>query len=508
MRRLILFGLLLMTAGWGAWTLVQHRREAAERQRETVRHAGEEALGATYQQATKEFYNENFGLAEKLFVQILPDAEKAYPNDTRLAALLSMLGACYREDHKYQQAEPLLARAVQIYKKISPPDVAGTMHAEANLAGVYITGEDYASAERYLSDALQLCEKVPPGLAYERGNLLLQLGSMRSDQGRYPEAEELLKASVQALKGNPSPWAQKDLGSAFNHLGTAYSRENRYAEAKQQYLEAVKIEEKRFGARSPEARLARECVGEAYLEEGDLSKATVFLNQAQEIFRNVSTPGSYSRVEILLDFGGVAQAEGDYGKAEGLYKQAVRTAEETAGPENPEVARVLSYLGDLYRDQQQFDITNADPVLERALAINKKTLGAEHSSTASAYSDLSLLRFYERRPQEAKRFAEQALPIQEKIYGPESLPVSLTLNRLGLAQRDLRQFAQAEATLERALAIRERNLPPRHPWLATSFNNLASAYLAAGQPEKAAPLLRRAEAIRLHSLGKQGESTR
>jgi tetratricopeptide (TPR) repeat protein len=507
-RRLILLGVLLITAAYGAWTLFRNHGEAAQRQRELAQSKREEPFTMTYQQATKAFYDGNVGVAEKLFADILPHAEKAYPNDSRLAALLSMLGTCYREDQKYDQAEPLLLRAVQIYQQISPRDVTGTINAEANLAGTYIAREDYTSAEQYLSDALALSDKAPPVLGYERGNLLLNLGSVRLEQGRYSEAEEFLNGSVQALRNNTSRWAQVDLGSAFNHLGTAYGREDRYPEARQQYLEALKIQEKLFGARSPEAGQAREILGEAYLAEGDLSKATSFLNQAQDILRDVSTPGNYSRVEILLDFGEVAEKEGNYTKAEELYTQAIRTAEETAGPEHSEVARALSHLGDLYRDQQQFDITKADPVLERALAINERALGAEHSSTASVYSDLSLLRFYERRPQEAKHFAEQALPIQEKIYGSESLPVSLTLNRLGLAQRDLQEFAQAEASLERALAIREKNLPPDHPWLATSLNNLASAYLVAGQPEKAEPLVKRAEAIRSHSPARLGEPTR
>jgi len=141
------------------------------------------------------------------------------------------------------------------------------------------------------------------------------------------------------------------------------------------------------------------------------------------------------------------------------------------------VATVQQSLGCLYRDRKQFNITQAEPLLKRALVIREKALGPEHPDTAASLSDLSLLYFYEKNFAAAEKFAQRALPIQEKVFGPNGLAVSTALNRLGIAERELGNLSAAETTLKRALAIREKNLEPNHPWIAVSLENLASVYL-------------------------------
>ena len=449
MRRWVLAGILVVTAGWGGSVFFQRHREAVRQQREA-------ALWAPYAPAMQALYAEKYGLAEKLFAGMLPGVEKEYANDKRLADLLSMLGTSYREERKYEQAEPVLKRAVETYRRISPFDAIGTQRTELNLASSYIAREDYGSAEPYLTDALALSEKTPNQPAYERGNALLDLGFIRLMQGRYPEAEQLLNRSVEALSSDHTRWAQTDLANAFYRLGGVYAMEGRYPDARQQFLKALEIQKKLLGPNSLEVSHTLEGLGDA------------------------------------------AQNQGDYARAESLYKQAIAIDERTVGPEDPEFARALVYLGCLYRDQPQFQIAKADPLLERALAIRQKTLGPDHPSTAGTLSDLSLLRFYEQRFPEAESLAERALPIEEKAYGLESLEVSTTLNRLGLAQRDLKKLAQAEASFKKALTIRGKNLPPNHPWIAVTLDNLASVYLAQGNLEKARTLIKRARAIRSH----------
>lgn len=447
MRPWILLGVLITTVIWGGWTLLQRHREAVEHRREA-------GWQLAYQRASQAFYGGDYATAETLFTTLLPEAEKFHPKDRYLAKLLSMLGTSYSLDHKPEQAEPALKRALQVYATISPPDLLGTERTEDNLGGIYLGREDYVSADQHFSEALSLSEKIPAGAVYDRGNILLNLGFIRMMQDRYSEAEQLLNGSVEALASDPGPWAQRDIANAFYRLGGVYTHEHRYTEAQQQYQKALQAQEKLSGPNSREVARTLRGLGELYEDEGK------------------------------------------YSESESLYKQAIRVYEKTVGPGDPELADALEYLGCLYRDQEEPDIAEARPLLDRALAIRVKAFGREHASTADTLSDLSLLEFFARNPGEAERLAERALPIQEKAYGPDSLPVSTTLNRLGLAERDLRKFAEAEASMQMALSIREKKLPANHPWIATILNNFASVYLAQGEFEKAAPLIKRAQAIR------------
>lgn len=447
MRRWMLLGVLVITAGWGAWTLVRRHREAVEQRREA-------GWQAAYQRANQAFYGGDYPEAEKLFAALLPEAEKFHSKDRSLAELLSMLGTSFSMDHKPEQAEPALKRALQVYAAISPTDLLGMERTEDNLAGIYLEREDYASADQHFSEARSLSEKIPGAAVYDRGNILLNLGFIRMVQERYGEAEQLLNSSVEALASDPGPWAQRDLANAFYRLGGVYAHENRYAEAQQQYEKALKTREKLSGPNSREVARTLRGLGELYEDEGK------------------------------------------YVESESLYKQAIGVYEKTVGPDDPELAEALEYLGCLYRDQEQFQIARARPLLERALAIREKAFGREQAKTADTLSHLSLLEFFEHNPAEAELLAKRALPIEEKAYGADSLPVSTTLNRLGLAERDLKKFAEAEASMGRALAIREKKLPANHPWIAIILTDLASVYLAQGELEKAAPLIKRARAIR------------
>jgi len=491
MRRWILLGILAVVASWGAWILLQRHREAVERQ-------GLAAWAAAYQSATRAFYEQRYPAAEKLLTEILPETERRYPKDHRLGDLLSMLGASYRLDGKLDQAEPILKRALEVYETISPSDPVGSERTEIHLASIYLDRQDYPTAEHYLSHALSISDKTPNGPAYERGNILLNLSLVRIMQGRFAEAEQLLTRSVEALTPISEPWAQTDLAKAFYQLGGVFAFQHRYPEAKQQYLKALKIQEKLAGPDSQEVSNTLQGLGEVYQGEGDTSNATASFRRAQEISRHSTAPGDDSRVRVLLGFGEAAENQGKYAQAESLYKQALDIVEKTSGPEHPDVALALGYLGRLYRDQQQFEITKADPLLKKALAIREKVYGTDHPFTAKTLSDLSLLSFYEHKFAEAERFAQRALQIQEKALGPDNLEVSTTLNRLGLAERDLRKMTAAETALKKALAIREKNLPPNHAWIAISLENLASVYMAQGEADKAAPLIKRAQEIRSH----------
>lgn len=457
MRRWILLGVLVITASWGGWIALQRHREAVEHRREA-------AWLVAYERATQAFYGADYPTAEKLFTDLIPEAEKFHAKDHYFAELFSMLGTSYSLDHKPEQAEPALKRALQVYATISPADLLGMERTEDNLAGIYRDREDYASAEQHFSEALSLSEKIPGVAAYEHGDILLNLGFIRMVQGRYAEAEQLLNSSIEALASDPGPWAQRDLANAYYRLAGVYTSEHRYTEAQQQYQKALQAQEKLSGPNSREVARTLRGLAELY------------------------------------------QDEEKYGESESLYKQAIGVYEKTVGPEDPELADALEYLGCLYRDQEQetrpgspaasFYTAQARPLLERALAIREKAFGREHAKTADTLSDLSLLEFFALNPGEAERLAQRALPIQEKAYGSDSLPVSTTLNRLGLAERDLNKFAEAEASIGRALAIREKKLPGDHPWVRIILNNLASVYLAQGEVEKAAPLLKRAQAIR------------
>jgi tetratricopeptide (TPR) repeat protein len=71
-----------------------------------------------------------------------------------------------------------------------------------------------------------------------------------SDQGRYDEAELLMKRALAiAESGHVAP--DPDVGTSFNNLALLYQQQGRFAEAEQLYKRALAIDEMVLGGAGP-----------------------------------------------------------------------------------------------------------------------------------------------------------------------------------------------------------------------------------------------------------------
>src|SRR2546425_452013 len=78
-----------------------------------------------------------------------------------------------------------------------------------------------------------------------------------------------------------------------------------------------------------------------------------------------------------------AYRQGRYSEAERSFQAALKEAEQF-GPEDPRVARTLNNLALLYDAQHRY--AEAEPLLQRALAIQAKALGPAHPDVALSLS--------------------------------------------------------------------------------------------------------------------------
>lgn len=93
---------------------------------------------------------------------------------------------------------------------------------------------------------------------------------------------------------------------------------------------------------------------------------------------------------------------------------ALAIDEKALGPEHPELAPILSNLGQLYATQGKY--SEAEPLLKRALAIDEKTLGPNaHLSVALVAEELAGALRKLGQNQEAKVYEEQAAKIRAKL---------------------------------------------------------------------------------------------
>ncbi|GHO90763.1 hypothetical protein KSF_008110 [Reticulibacter mediterranei] len=103
--------------------------------------------------------------------------------------------------------------------------------------------------------------------------------------------------------------------------------------------------------------------------------------------------------------------------------------------------------------------------------------------------------------QEVEPLLQRALAIYEKQLGATHPETATSLNNLAELYHRQGHYAEAEPLMQRALAICEEQLGVTHPDTATRLNNLAALYKSQGRSQEAEPLYQRAVMILRAYLG-------
>ena len=149
----------------------------------------------------------------------------------------------------------------------------------------------------------------------------------------------------------------------------------------------------------------------------------------------------------------------------------------------PEASQLLDESGYYLRESAQYE--QAEPLLQRALAIRERVLGAEDPLTADGLNNLATLNQDQGKYEEAEPLYRRALAIRERVLGADHPDTATSLNNLGLLYDNQGKYEEAEPLYQRALAIRERALGPNHPDTANSLHCLAFLYTDQGKYDEA-----------------------
>ena len=168
-------------------------------------------------------------------------------------------------------------------------------------------------------------------------------------------------------------------------------------------------------------------------------------------------------------------------------------------------SRLLNQLGQ--NIAARGDITAAEPLMRRALAIDERRFGPEHPDTADAINNLADLLAATGRFADAEPLMRRSLAIEERSNGPEHPSVAQDLSNLAQLLQDTDRLAEAEPLIRRALAIDQKAFGPEHQVVAGDLGNLAMLLKATSRQAEAEPLFRSALAIHEKSLGTEHPST-
>jgi tetratricopeptide (TPR) repeat protein len=200
----------------------------------------------------------------------------------------------------------------------------------------------------------------------------------------------------------------------------------------------------------------------------------------------------------LGNLGVVYRQQGKQPQAREQFARMLQIFETGLGKDHPEVGNALTLVGETYLAEGKLE--EAQPRLERAVAVLSKADANYQRNLALALNNLGTLRAHQNRFPEAAEAYRRALDINMKV-APQDPAVSQGLNNLATVEARAGRFADAERDFKKALEMQERGAGPNHPSVGNTLYSLGGVYSSLGRNAEAAEAFKRSLAIMEKAVG-------
>lgn len=328
------------------------------------------------------------------------EVDKRFADDPAAAATVHALVAnIYFGQDRHALAIDHYRKARALYRPLG--DAQALIRVETGLCDVQRIANDLAAAEEACDSALRRSEDVP----VERSFATLKMGQLRTEQGRYEQAQAILQPLLasNALQGDA-----KAQGELYWSLGLCARGLGQYAQARQ-HFEALLALYRKSGESTTWTAWAYNSLGSVLVETGDYTAAEPLLLSARRIFEQTQGVGQVEaqmpniwRTEIRL-------RQGQWREARVLLQSLLDAWSSALKPDHPLPLRAqanlawaeamsgerdsaLARLQSAMRDRARIFDRPGDRVVPRVLRWVRAALALDRLDDAS-----SLLAIYDAR---------------------------------------------------------------------------------------------------------------
>jgi tetratricopeptide (TPR) repeat protein len=352
------------------------------------------------------------------------------------ATLMDTLGSVYMGLGLYDQARPLLDRAVATRRSLS--------------------GEE----PLLLSDSLS------------------HLGDVLTRQAQLDAAERVYHEAIRIDSLRPKdPESRTQLANSQYGFGVLLARQGRYADAQKNLREALALQRSLYGAVHPDIARTLKDLAQAVVDGGDPNGALPLMQSAVAMQRKLRGDEPHPDLaEAINDLALLYQVHSDYDQSERLFRESIAMKRRLYGDKHPEIANALENLASVLADKG--DLTATEPLYRQALEMWRALVGDAHPEVAMALHNLASVQYDRGDTREALVNQRESLAIFRKVYPHDHPDVAFVLNQIGFWLTMSGDYGEADVDIHEALAMRRRLLGERHPSVASSQVVLATLQVA------------------------------
>ncbi|MDB5481583.1 MAG: hypothetical protein JWO83_2636 [Caulobacteraceae bacterium] len=420
------------------------------------------------------------GRGHPLAADLRPDQDG--PQGARLKLLAGILGVGYDELRQREQAR----RARRLLAAATGFGAAFAMMTA--LAILAVLSRNDAVAERDIARR----KTITAERTVDFVKSLFEVSDPSEARGATVTAREILDrgaARIQRDLGD-EPSVKAELATT---LGEVYGGLGLYRRGEALIRQTLRLPNVDMATRARQYA----ALGEAQARQGDYAGAVQSFRRALADGAKAD-PNPALATRILDGLGEALSALNDDAGSNAVLERALALDARRLGAGAPDVARDLEALAFNDVDAKRYD--QARTRVERALAIRLNTEGPRHPKVGEDLNALGAIAYFQNRPAVAEDYYRRSLALAEVVIGPDHPDTATIMNNLARLMVERRDFADAEPILKKAVDIILKQRDASYDDLAFSFDNLALAERGMGDDAGAEALLMKAlRAARLHN---------
>lgn len=343
-------------------------------------------------------------------------AAKAAPDDIEHAAF--SLGSILSDRGEYPEAERLMREAVDSRLARLGPDNPDTATRIGRLSLTVLRSGRFEEAEQYAAQAVTILRGSPTPDIRMIASALTDLSAAQRMGGHLMESEASIReALAQYSSAGAGAGVEQDIdvAAALGALGAVLHAQGRYSEAEQALRQSLEIYQDVRGDDHPDLAFPLIGLGAVLHDRGRLLAP--------------SRRGDWNAEQANLPES--SEALSNYADAELFYRRALFLYQRAYGSENPYVGDVMSNIANVLEDRGELQA--AEEMQRQALSVHLAALGPGHPSVAGTLYNLGTVVRRRGDAAAAEVLFRQALEIQRQAFaGPQHL-IGSTLFNLGVA---------------------------------------------------------------------------
>jgi len=332
-----------------------------------------------------------------------------------------------------------------------------------------------------------------------QARLLVLMGKVFRNLGRYDEARDLLSEGVTLYEGFADAGSEELMGSR-GHLASVLRDVGEPAAAAELFTQVVAARRGRTDSASVEQLGAVLMgLGNARQDLGEYDAAEAAYVEAIGVLGTVLGPDHPKMLQGLNNVGTVRVRRADLTGAEEAFRTAYDRGLETLGPQHPLVLSFAGNLAYVLRETRRFE--DAAELTLRQIEVARERFPGPSPVVGRLLNNMGAIYLEAGDPARAQPYLAEGLAMRREVLGADHPDVATTLGNLGVAWLDMGRLPEAEATLSQALRLFEGAFGADHPRVATLLVSLGRLSHEAGNHPLARDRYRRAESIRVARLG-------